>query len=252
MPIGMHTCCAAEVPAFRELREDSGVSLRWDSGKLEVAQDVACGPGQVAAELTKHFGRVVASDTNPEHVRVAERRVTAQGSTNCSVIVSTAENIFKHAELSSVDLIPCGEAIVLVDSRRFRSAAAKILKPKGTLVLWPYGLPYFLEANGELDEKVNKAYITLSDYIFAFLIRGDSERYQTPTTQMHCWFDDMAVGEEWLCTQRQELDHDLKMIYFSPDQEGMSAEFPPSAVGANGTKEEVIRKIGRHFWSEAA
>jgi len=103
---------------------------------FDLAHDIACGPGQVAAELAKHFKHVVASDPNPEHTSVAKKRLESDGKDHVSYVVTLGEDIAQHTEPGSVDLITVGEAIALMDMPRFLDAASAVLKPGGTLALW--------------------------------------------------------------------------------------------------------------------
>ena len=82
-------------------------------GFSEMAHDVATGPGQVAAELSNHFSRVIASDINSTHLAVADAHPPC-----------------------SVDLIAAAECLPLIDATRATQSFSTVLRPNGTLAIW--------------------------------------------------------------------------------------------------------------------
>ncbi|MCJ1332453.1 hypothetical protein MMC10_009146 [Thelotrema lepadinum] len=115
------------------------------SSSWTLAHDVGCGAGQVAAELSSRFEKVVASDNNDTHLSVAQRRLSQQdlAPSRISFTHTMGEDLHKHHTAGSVDLIAAAEAMVLMDAPSALTSFATMLKPGGTLATWFYGRPTF-------------------------------------------------------------------------------------------------------------
>ncbi|KAF2995377.1 hypothetical protein E8E13_003880 [Curvularia kusanoi] len=218
------------------------------NGAFNLAHDIACGPGQVAISLANHFSHVVASDANAGHVKITSARMTASQREKSSFVVALGEDIVLHTKPATVDFMSCAEAIALMDMPRYLEAAKTVLKPGGTLALWFYGRPHFLNGAGELNSKINKAYGELADHLFGFLVKGNEDAWLKPTQNMHCWFDNLAIGEEdWSDVQRSKINFDCEMSFYSADLGGLD----PSIVSLGiGSHENVSSEIDRSFWGE--
>jgi len=104
-------------------------SLRPLAGKR--ALDIGCGAGLVAEPLARLGGQVTAVDAAPENIEVARDHARAMGLDvdyrNCGV---------EALEEPPFDLITALEVIEHVtDPAMFLSAAARLLKPDGLLIL---------------------------------------------------------------------------------------------------------------------
>ncbi|KAK1753238.1 trans-aconitate 3-methyltransferase [Echria macrotheca] len=108
-------------------------------GKTDTLLDVGCGPGMATRVFAPHFGVAIGSDAGESMIRVASELggVTATGAP-VRWIVSAAEEIDRISGVGegSVDLVIAAYAAHWFDMPAFWTAAARILKPGGTVALW--------------------------------------------------------------------------------------------------------------------
>jgi trans-aconitate 3-methyltransferase len=98
---------------------------------------VATGLGQVAAELSTYFGKVLASDDNTTHVAIAKYRLRPLVSSQTMKLKQcSAEALVKAHPSSNIDLITAAECLTLVDRDKALAGFATMLKPNGTLAIW--------------------------------------------------------------------------------------------------------------------
>lgn len=103
---------------------------------FHTALDLACGPGNcVGPLLNQGFQKVYASDLNEAQLKVVSARF--KGDDRVVVKQSRGEEL-DWIEDASVDLIVVAEAFHWFDQARFFEAAARVLKPGGTLAIWLY------------------------------------------------------------------------------------------------------------------
>lgn len=106
------------------------------NGLFQTAHDIGTGPGQVAAELSKKFDHVVASDINSTHLQVAEHRLGSLiSSQKVSLTRCSAEELATHHSSRSADLIVAAECLPLVDASKAIQAFSSVLKTNGTLAI---------------------------------------------------------------------------------------------------------------------
>lgn len=96
------------------------------------AWDCATGNGQAAVALAGHFERVVATDASPEQI------ANARADTRIEYRVASAENPGLAA--ASVDAVTVAQAVHWFDRTRFYAAARRVLRPRGLIAVWSYGL----------------------------------------------------------------------------------------------------------------
>ncbi|TDZ66054.1 Trans-aconitate 3-methyltransferase [Colletotrichum trifolii] len=110
-------------------------------GSLDLLLDVGCGPGIVAREFGSQFAHVIGLDPAAGMISAA-RNLGGASSTSEPIRfeVSTAEelgaNLSPPVADSSVDLITAATAAHWFDMPAFWSAAARVLKPGGTVAIW--------------------------------------------------------------------------------------------------------------------
>lgn len=133
-------------------------SLVWDCGT---------GNGQAAVSLAKYFFRVYATDASAEQISHAK---THEG---VEYHVEPAEQT--GLETGSADLVTVAQAVHWFDFDKFYTEVKRVLKPKGFLAVWTYGLP---EISPQVDHVIKHIYF---DVLFGFWperIRYVEEQYR--------------------------------------------------------------------------
>ncbi|BCA96676.1 methyltransferase [Legionella antarctica] len=114
--------------------------------------DCGTGTGQVALALADRFDQVIATDVNASQL--------AHASHHPKIIYqqTTAE----HTDLSnrSVDLITVAQALHWFDHAQFNKEVERVLKPRGILAIWCYGLVQ--TNNSELNQIINTFYTEIT------------------------------------------------------------------------------------------
>lgn len=113
-------------------------------GQLDTLIDIGCGPGVAARALAPRFNHVFGLD--PSEGMIATARSSGGESGSAEPIrfeVSTAESLGQHLSPpvpdASVDLITAANAAHWFDMPGFYAAAARVLKPGGSIALWGTG-----------------------------------------------------------------------------------------------------------------
>ena len=112
-----------------------------------MALDVATGNGQVAEELSKHFGHVFATDISAKQLENA-----AQAPNITYKVESAEKTAFADAQF---DLITVAQAIHWFDFEAFYKEVYRILKPDGIFAVMGYGLFF---TNDESQEIIKRFY----------------------------------------------------------------------------------------------
>ncbi|KAF0644664.1 hypothetical protein FPSE5266_11333 [Fusarium pseudograminearum] len=108
-------------------------------GHNGVVLDVGCGPGPATRMLAPHFDVAYGADPGHSMIEKAQQMGgTSKADVQIEYKVSGAEELDKidGLEHSSVDLITAAAAAHWFDMPKFWNAAAKLLKPGGTVALW--------------------------------------------------------------------------------------------------------------------
>lgn len=126
--------------------------LEHTSGR-DAAWDVGTGNGQVAIELSRHFGWVWATDSSEAQISVA--------TTAPNVQYRVADASDSGIAAQAVDLITVGQAIHWFDLPSFYAEVRRVAKPGAFLAAWVYGVARFAQP---LDDYVQALYNqTLAD-----------------------------------------------------------------------------------------
>lgn len=115
--------------------------LQGLTGEHKLAWDCGTGNGQSAIKLTDYYGKVYATDPSQEQIKNAihHERIVYK--------IESAENPRSIAD-NSVDLITVAQAIHWFDFDKFYGQVKRVLKTKGIIAVWAYGIPMI---NEELD-----------------------------------------------------------------------------------------------------
>lgn len=116
-------------------------------GQLDIVLDVGCGPGNVTASMAPRFAHAIGLDPSEGMLATARsinEDVLTKSSDPIRFELSTAEELGRKLTSdaigeSSVDLITAGNAAHWFDMSGFWPAAARVLKPGGTVALWTSG-----------------------------------------------------------------------------------------------------------------
>ncbi|KAF5630245.1 trans-aconitate 3-methyltransferase [Fusarium tjaetaba] len=137
-------------------------------GKSGCVLDVGCGPGTATQKLAPHFHLAYGVDPGDNMIKTA---IALGGKTRTGDPIvyrlSTAEDIDKIKEVpySSVDMITAATAAHWFDVPRFWAAAAKVLKPGGTVAIWTvFRQPGSFNKNTELQSIFNDFLDALAPY----------------------------------------------------------------------------------------
>ncbi|KAJ5106283.1 hypothetical protein N7456_002958 [Penicillium angulare] len=125
-------------------------------GAFDTLIDLGCGPGTATHALAPKFTQVFGLDPSPGMISAARAQSANKPTDNVRFEVSTAEdmgrNLSPPIEENSVDLITSANAVHWFDMPKFWAAAARILKPKGTVALWTPGRPLLSSSTPNSDK----------------------------------------------------------------------------------------------------
>lgn len=102
------------------------------SPSQQLVWDCACGTGQASLGLAEHFQQVIATDASAQQIAAAQAHPRIEWR------VAPAEQSGLAAQ--SVDLITVAQALHWFDLTQFYAEAQRVLKPKGVLAVWTYGV----------------------------------------------------------------------------------------------------------------
>lgn len=107
------------------------------SGKRDLLVDVGCGPGNSTRSFSANFTRTVGLDPSPSMIAAAQPLADSAGA-KIEFAECAAESIDQSPLVppGSVDVLTAGTASHWFDMPPFWRAAARALKPGGTVALW--------------------------------------------------------------------------------------------------------------------
>lgn len=117
------------------------------------AWDCACGPGQAAASLARHFERVVATEASLDQL--------LQGVRDRESCVAFVRSLAEQSALAtgSVDLVTVAQALHWLDFDAFWDEVRRVLVPGGVVAVWGSGLLSVVpDAGGRLEALLRHYY----------------------------------------------------------------------------------------------
>ncbi|RFU80112.1 methyltransferase domain-containing [Trichoderma arundinaceum] len=231
-------------------------------GQFDMMVDVGCGPGLAARGLAPFFAQVMGLDPSEGMITTAR----AFGGVCASSIpirfeVSAAEdlgaNLMPPITDSSVDLITAANAAHWFDMSRFWHAAARILRPGGTVALWTSGeilvhpsMPNAAAIQAAMDEYADthlKPFYEPGNYI----VRSRYADLPLPWTiaqQVEAFDKESFLRKEWATgekffTGEAEVDLDtLEKLMATGSPQTRWRQAHPDAVG---TEQDIVRILRR-------
>ncbi|WYZ44182.1 hypothetical protein EsH8_VII_000618 [Colletotrichum jinshuiense] len=147
-------------------------------GKLDTLLDVGCGPGIVARELGPQFARAIGLD--PAAGMIATARSLSGASSTSEPIrfdVSTAEelgsNLSPPIPDASIDLITAATAAHWFDMAGFWAAAARVLKPGGTVAIWTGSTKHIHPSTPNAERIQNSVQAFRKEHLAPFMAHGN-------------------------------------------------------------------------------
>lgn len=111
------------------------------SSGVDIAVDVACGPGQSTFLLCDSFHKVIGIDISQHQIKQANQMCAKFGKENVQFIVGDAHKI--PLESSSVDLLTIAMGWQWLDAEQFYAEAKRVLKPGGCIAVYGHGVQMF-------------------------------------------------------------------------------------------------------------
>ena len=220
----------------------------------DLAHDIGTGPGQVAAELAKHFDHVIASDTNATHLAVAATRLEKAGVVNAKEKVTWtdcgAEDLAGKYPASEAALLTVAECLPLLDVPRAMGTFAHLLRPDGTLAIWFYGRPHFTEP--AFVEKCQPLLNDILDMTFAVIIKGGNPiakaAWKSATDTLESFLDNVALpADVWRDVYRYKWNDHLPLPVIGPNARDFDID-PSSSI--DETNEKVVKEVDPKLWEE--
>lgn len=160
---------SAAYAAFRPRYPDALFEfLAREAPARDAAWDAGTGSGQAAAGLARYFRHVTATDASGAQIESA----TPQA--NVSYRVGPAD--VSGLDDASLDLVTTAQAVHWFDRTRFWAEARRVLRPRGVIAIWCYGL---FEISVRIDAIVLRFYSEVVGPYWRPERRHVEARYQT-------------------------------------------------------------------------
>lgn len=235
-------------------------------GQLNALLDVGCGPGNVAAALSKHFTQTTGLD--PSEGMIETARAISGNNGAIRFEVSTAEDLGSSSSSSSgglsppiadasIDLITAATAAHWFDMPSFWRAAARVVKPGGSVAIWGSGnlrVDAGTPNAGAIQARIDGFEEELSPYFLPgnWLTRGLYRDLGLPWSVQPAvegfeegafWRKDYETTEEFLAVGAPKVD----LVAFERMLGTMSpvTRWREDHPGAEGTEEDIVRRFRR-------
>ena len=217
---------------------------------FNVAHDIGCGPGQVTAKLASRFDHVIASDNNSTSLDAAKSRLSSLPDGKASFLLAKGEDIGSHYPPHSADFIAAAEMFPLMDHNVALSTFATVLKPGGTLAIWFYGKPHFVEE--PYTTTCQPILHRIMDRNFAKVVSGNEGAakagWKYAAEGMTSWFNYIPFDtKNWEDVKRRKWNPHLSLSFFGPE----ACDFEIEPKNAVGDGEQVIEKTDPQWWANS-
>lgn len=225
-------------------------------GRTVVAHDVGTGPGNIAQKLLLHYDRVVGSDVNEKALAAASLIASREDLDRLTFIHAPAEKLATAPIPSAIgvgntDLVIVSECMPLLDAPRALQAFHTLLRPNGTLAVYFYGRPIFVD-DDDADE-FNTVYDILATHICRFLLpMKDTPGFpfwQRGVEGLASYLDNIALpADEWDAVQRLKWNCNHPLLFNNADV----FDFPVVPVDRRGPDEKQQERsvIDLGFWAQ--
>ncbi|KAI9687410.1 MAG: hypothetical protein M1820_010464 [Bogoriella megaspora] len=241
-------------PSFYEIIYNYHRDIGNNSWHL--AKDIGTGPGNVAAILSPKFDKIHASDPGATHVEVAKERLARDGIQNVNVYQSTAEKLLSAGvtKPNTVDLLAVAEAMPLMDARTSLDSFAQITAKGGTLAIWFYGRPIFVDP---LTGGVETTRAARCQRIFdEICIRAYSRirpmkgtHWEVASSTLFSWLDNVELPEDtWGKVRRYKWNADRPLAFY--DEAACDHSVVTKHVQRRDGDEQRIDVVDRSFWGK--
>ncbi|KAI9657993.1 MAG: hypothetical protein M1821_002650 [Bathelium mastoideum] len=239
-------------PAFYSLIYHYHAKL--GNNRWTLAEDIGTGPGNVAAVIAHRFDKVHASDPGDTHVEVAKQRLARDGITNATVYKANGETISSAGVTApgTADLLTVAEAMPLMDAPKALSSFSELLTPGGTLAIWFYGRPVFVDPASQScgttrAARCQRIFDEICVRAYARIRPMAGTHWEQATTRLFSWLDDVELPEEtWERVQRRKWNADRPLSFYD---EAACDHAVVTKFRERGD-EERIDVVDRDFWSK--
>jgi SAM-dependent methyltransferase len=214
--------------------------------------DIGTGAGSALGPLLQRFKNVTASDNDTVSLAFAQERYRHIPSSQLSWTTSRGEDLIEHHDPSSFDLVTCALAFPLLDTDKVLHTVFTLLRSGGTLAIWFYGPPIFLDPF--LAEKAQPLlYAALDHYFQPVVSGGDAQElasWKRVADGMASWLDYIPFSQDnWTDVHRRKWNNaGARLSFFGPAACDFGVE-PASAVGSHETvTDEQSPSFWKSYW----
>lgn len=187
----------AEYAAFRPSYPADLISfLARLAPERALAWDCATGSGQAAVQLAAHFARVLATDASPDQL--------SRATPHPRIEYRTAVEDDSGAPPGSVDLVTVAQALHWLDLPRFYGEVRRVLKPRGIVAAWCYGMM-------QVDRGVDAVMDWFEGTRLGRLREKELEHLRSGYREIEFPFDEIAT-RPWVMTESMTLDQFLGFV----------------------------------------
>ncbi|MCJ1356387.1 MAG: hypothetical protein MMC33_006382 [Icmadophila ericetorum] len=208
-----------------------------------LTHDIGTGPGQVAEHFTQYFTSVIASDASAPYAAVARQRLEQSHPGKTTVVQFPAELLAEKFPAGEADLLTAAECLPLMNREKAFSSFAHLLKPGGTLAIWFYGRPFFVDPDMS---KAQELYEKISTAAFSTAKPFKGGVMENAWTIIASWFDEAHFPrDEWEKVERLKVNPDREMTFLP----AVELDYVPEWENGIRDDEKIEEKTDREWWA---